>query len=221
MLQGAKASVAQVLADLDGASSQWAAEAIQAIYTAAVEEARGELGISVSGQFGTVHQQAAQILAETSYSRIADVLTMTGRQVTDIWRQVQLSQNLNGGALGYETWRKTRDKLLASLQEGGITAFVDRAGKKWNLKAYASMLSRTELMNVHNEAKKTEFLEHGEDLVIVSEHPQSCEKCAPWQNRVLSLTGATKGYPTLDEAKEAGLFHPNCRHAYTLWIPDD
>lgn len=220
-LQTAKASVIQILSDLDSASSQWASEAVPAVYTIAVEEARGDLGASVSGQFGTVHRQAAQILAETSYSRIADVLTLAGRQVTDIWRQVQLGRNLAGGALGYETWRQTRDKLQQSLRDGGITAFVDRSGKKWNLKSYASMLSRTELMNVHNEAKRTEFMEHGEDLVIVSSHPGTCEKCAPWQGRVLSLSGKTSGYPTLDQAKEAGLFHPNCRHSYSLYIPDE
>ena len=220
-LQTAKASVIQILSDLDTASSQCASEAVPAVYTIAVEEARGDLGASVSGQFGTVHRQAAQILAETSYSRIADVLTLAGRQVTDIWRQVQLGRNLAGGALGYKTWRQTRDKLQQSLRDGGITAFVDRSGKKWNLKSYASMFSRTELMNVHNEAKRTEFLEHGEDLVIVSSHPGTCEKCAPWQGRVLSLSGKTPGYPTLDQAKEAGLFHPNCRHSYSLYILDE
>ena len=31
----------------------------------------------------------------------------------------------------------------------------------------------------------------------------------------------TEGYPTLEEAKAAGLFHPNCRHAYGLYIDLD
>ena len=43
----------------------------------------------------------------------------------------------------------------------------------------------------------------------------------PWQGKVLSITGKTKGYPTLEEAKAAGLFHPNCRHAYGLHIDLD
>jgi hypothetical protein len=30
-----------------------------------------------------------------------------------------------------------------------------------------------------------------------------------------------EGYPTLEEAKAAGLFHPNCRHAYGLYIDLD
>ncbi len=30
------------------------------------------------------------------------------------------------------------------------------------------------------------------------------------KGEILSLTGKTPGYPTLEEAKTAGLFHPNC-----------
>lgn len=39
--------------------------------------------------------------------------------------------------------------------------------------------------------------------------------------KVLSLTGETPGYPTMDEAKAAGLFHPNCRHLYGLYVEDE
>jgi hypothetical protein len=35
----------------------------------------------------------------------------------------------------------------------------------------------------------------------------------------LSLTGKTPGYKTLEQAKNAGLFHPNCRHTLTGYIP--
>jgi len=36
---------------------------------------------------------------------------------------------------------------------------------------------------------------------------------------VLSLTGRTPGYPTVDQARAAGLFHPNCRHSLGAYIP--
>lgn len=38
---------------------------------------------------------------------------------------------------------------------------------------------------------------------------------------MLSLTGKMEGYPTLEEAKAAGPFHCNCRHAYGLHIDLD
>ena len=45
--------------------------------------------------------------------------------------------------------------------------------------------------------------------------------CAPRNGKVLSLTGQTPGCPTLAEAEGAGLFHPNCRHASSLYIPEN
>ena len=40
-----------------------------------------------------------------------------------------------------------------------------------------------------------------------------CDKCAVWENRLLSISGATKGLPTVDDAIAEGLFHPNCTHS--------
>ncbi|MEG1501987.1 MAG: phage minor capsid protein [Synergistaceae bacterium] len=69
--------------------------------------------------------------------------------------------------------------------------------------------------------KTNEYLAHGEDLVIVTSHTTTCKKCSPWGGKILSLTGETKGYPTMEEAKASGLFHPNCRHTYSLWLEED
>ena len=82
------------------------------------------------------------------------------------------------------------------------------------------MLSRTMLMQVHNKAKEFEILDHGEDLVIISSHPKACELCVPWQGKVLSLSGKNKDYPSMQEAVSAGLFHPNCRHSFNLFMEE-
>ena len=44
--------------------------------------------------------------------------------------------------------------------------------------------------------------------------------CKPWNGRIVSLTGATTDYPTMTQAEADGLFHPNCRHAFSLYIPE-
>lgn len=106
-------------------------------------------------------------------------------------------------------------------EDAGITAFIDKRGRSWNMASYTDMLCRTSSMQIFHQAKTNEYLAHGEDLVIVSSHYPTCDKCAPWNGKVLSLTGETPGYPTMEEAKAAGLFHPNCRHTYGLYIPDD
>lgn len=63
--------------------------------------------------------------------------------------------------------------------------------------------------------------ELGRDLVKISTHKTDCPLCKPWQGKILSITGKTKGYPTLDEARTAGLFHDGCRHAMGLHIDLD
>ena len=34
-----------------------------------------------------------------------------------------------------------------------------------------------------------------------------------WQGKILSSSGNNSDYPSLQEAMDGGLFHPNCRHA--------
>ncbi|QRI76258.1 MULTISPECIES: phage minor capsid protein [Rhodococcus] len=59
----------------------------------------------------------------------------------------------------------------------------------------------------------------GLDLVKVTSHDGTCPKCAPWENRTLSLNGTTSGYPTLTQARAGGLFHISCRHGLTPTTP--
>lgn len=106
-------------------------------------------------------------------------------------------------------------------EDAGITAFIDKRGRSWNMASYTDMLCRTSSMQIFHQAKTNEYLAHGEDLVIVTSHTPTCAKCAPWNGKILSLTGETPGFPTMDEARAAGLFHPNCRHTYGLYIEDD
>lgn len=102
-----------------------------------------------------------------------------------------------------------------------MTGFEDSAGRQWNMRSYAEMVARTSTMEAHLQGTANRLGELGHDLVKVSRHVGPCEKCAPWEGKILSLTGKTPGFPTLAEAREAGLFHPNCKHAYGLYIDLD
>jgi hypothetical protein len=43
--------------------------------------------------------------------------------------------------------------------------------------------------------------------------------CNPWEHKVLSVSGTDKRHPSLSIAREAGLFHPRCRHTLYRWYP--
>jgi hypothetical protein len=82
------------------------------------------------------------------------------------------------------------------------------------------MLFRTKVVEARNRGIANRLVENGYDLVQVSNHGMaSCPMCAPWQGKILSSTGATKGYDTVLDAERAGLFHPNCRHAINVLVP--
>jgi len=91
----------------------------------------------------------------------------------------------------------------------------------WNMRTYTEMVARTTTMEAHLQGTANRLVEQGHDLIKVSTHRGACPLCEPWQGKVLSITGKTKGYPTLEDAKAAKLFHPRCRHAYGLYIDLD
>src|SRR5690606_31642181 len=59
----------------------------------------------------------------------------------------------------------------------------------------------------------------GYDLVYVNDSPEECPICRLWEGKVLSITGRTPGYPTVDQARADGLWHPNCTHGTSPYIP--
>jgi len=89
--------------------------------------------------------------------------------------------------------------------------FVDKGGKTWNTDSYFGMLNRT----LHNTVARETFIdtmvESGLDLVRIegkSSDPDS--PCIPYEGEILSISGTSDKYGSLDDAIADGLFHPNC-----------
>ena len=218
-----KKNIEAILQQLRDGNRTWCTEAIPRVYSQGLYSADAmlkDVGASVKAGFGAIHQQAAQVLTENAYQRFEDVSQVIGRQVNDIYRELAL-ENVRGTVVGYDTWKQTARRFREQLAERGVTGFKDRSGRMWNMRTYTEMHARTVCMEAHLQGTANRLVEQGHDLVKVSTHRGACEKCAPWQGKILSITGKTPGYPTLEEAKAAGLFHPNCRHAYGLHIDLD
>jgi len=222
-LEQMKKNIEAILQQLREGNRTWCSEAIPRVYSEGLKNADvmlKDMGTSISAAFGAIHQQAAQVLAENTFQRLEDVVQVIGRQVNDIYRELAL-ENVRGTVVGYDTWKQTARRFREQLAERGVTGFKDRSGRMWNMRTYTEMVARTTTMEAHLQGTANRLVEQGHDLVKVSTHLGACELCQPWQGKILSITGKTKGYPTLEEAKAAGLFHPNCRHAYGLYIDLD
>lgn len=119
----------------------------------------------------------------------------------------------------------------AELRKRGIQAIPYKNGKRVNSASYVEMAVRTanQRAKFYGEGELRERTGHF--LVVVSTHISTCEKCAPWQGKILiddtfsgpvpdSIMAKYAGkYATVSKAIEAGLEHPNCRHALSTYYP--
>ncbi len=136
---------------------------------------------------------------------------------------------------GVDTRRKATQRALDRFAQSGVRAFTDTAGRTWELATYAEMAVRTASGRAAVDGHVERLGERGIPLVYVSDAPQECELCRPWEGKVLALAG--DGGPvdarnpitgrtvtvdtagTLAEARLAGLQHPNCRHSVAAYLP--
>ena len=99
--------------------------------------------------------------------------------------------------------------------------FTDSAGHEWNTATYFQMNVRTNTMRVYNDCLVDNVArETGSDLMRISTGGDpSCAGCFPWEGCIISVSGKTKGFPTYEDARKGGCFHPNCTH--TLQTVDE
>ncbi|MFF4523443.1 phage minor capsid protein [Streptomyces bluensis] len=185
----------------------------------------------------TPNAQAVDRLAQET----VDVVTSTHRSilraVVDRFRAI-VAEVTATPLLGTGTRRQATQDAMRRFADDGIRAFTDRAGRRWQLTSYAEMAVRTSVARAATEAHMRTLSDAGIDLVIVSDAPRECPLCRPWEGRVLAIDGPTgertvevehalddgrmipvRVAGTLDEARLAGLQHPNCRHSVSAYTP--
>lgn len=217
------AQIEDLTRELDIDMRSWVSVEVPAFYEIGLfETMKGlhERGSNVlfTADFANFHREAIEALATDTYASIAEGMTgitrTTNKVISMARRESILVEIAKGDILG--TDRKTiGNKVAQLLEDDGITALVDRAGRNWDLQTYGEMLARTKLTQAHNTGTINRMTETGYDLVEVSSHAGSCPLCEPYQGQLLSISGRTRGYDTLDNAIGMGLFHPNCRHTVT------
>lgn len=178
--------------------------------------------IGVKEGFNRVHADAISALVDDTAKAFAESIVGVGRSASLLLGKATrdlLTQQMAKGIVGGEALRTVRLSIKGILQEQGLSALVDKGGKRWSLDRYAEMLFRTKAVEARNRAMANRMVENGYDLVQVSKHNTEHKECAVWEGKILSITGETKDYPTLAAAEAAGLFHPNCKHAINVIIP--
>lgn len=142
------------------------------------------------------------------------------RQSRDLYRDVTV---MAGEASFREgdifTRRSFSQHMLNDFAQRGLQCIFYRDGRRMSLDAYAEMVGRTLSGRAAMQASFNRYEEFGYDLVRVTQHFITCPLCAPWEGRVLSLSGDSPHYASMDDAVADGLFHPNCAHDAVPYIP--
>jgi hypothetical protein len=178
--------------------------------------------INVAEGFNRIHEAAIIALVDDTATAFGESLTGVGRSANLLLGRAtrdMLTQKMAKGMIAGDPLRKVRLMIKGVLQEQGLDALIDKGGHHWTLDRYADMLFRTKAVEARNRGLANRMVENGFDLVQVSAHNSTHKACRVWEGKILSLTGETEGYLTIDAAHAAGLFHPNCKHAINVLAP--
>mgnify|MGYP000772367148 FL=1 len=115
-------------------------------------------------------------------------------------------------ATGTITVRDAVKDELKNFADRGISSFVDKAGRHWEMSTYAEMATLTAIERATVEGYTETMRSYGFDLAVISSHAGACPLCAAWEGVVVSVSGESHEYPSLEEAENDGVFHPRCLH---------
>lgn len=218
----------KILVELGVNVNDFLKKEIPSYYKTGVVDARQQLvnvgaaSIGVNAGFNRVHKEAIAALTSDTASSFADAIQGVKRNATRLLSSAvkqEIKQKIATGMIQGSTVRDVAKQIKGTLADEGITAIVDSRGRQWELDTYGEMLYRTKVVEARNLGMANGIAENGYDLAQVSIHHTLHQACAVWEGVIVSINGNTPGYPTLQDAEDAGLFHPNCEHAINVLTP--
>lgn len=197
------AEVARVEQELLVAGRAFAYRELPALYAQGASQLLAELGTTTARLGWTVaDHQALSVIARDTFSDLASathLMADTAKQtIREVGRQVQGVRTLTGQPL-----ERANAVMARSLRDGGVTAFVDRAGHRWTLEGYTRMVVRTKSGQAHNTGRALAAERAGVDRFVIIDGTND-EACAEANGR--SCDG---GWAIANP-----LAHPNCRRVF-------
>lgn len=237
-----QAAIQEIIAALAADSAGAIHQAVSEAYERGQQAAIVELGALATGpalaaaealpSAAAVDRLAAALVQETGATHLRIL-----RSGLDVYRQV-IAKASAAPLLGATTRREAAGRALQEFAQRGVTGFVDRSGRAWNLTSYVEMATRSAVGRAAVEAHTDRLAAAGVELVVVSDSPEECERCRPWEGKVLRRDGSSgadevevehatedgqmvrvRVAGSLPEARAAGLLHPNCRHNISIYLP--
>ena len=241
--------VQEILRKMESDCWEYVPKMIEKMFYVRVPEARKELEAPETEAKHRAGYENAAVLTSTQTSVVHTLVQNLMGEITDAEMTVMGSlQSMIVGRIEPDVYRHTGLEIVAGMQatgkgfqaavpqfveqlrREGVTAFVDKAGRKWSLHTYCSMATRTTSRQAEVLAVLTADEEH--DHYKISSHGTTCAICAPFEGRVYSKSGKDPDFPPLaaafgkidpsgpDDLTNTYLnIHPNCLHVLLPWTP--
>jgi len=104
------------------------------------------------------------------------------------------------------------------LEQEGLSRYVDKAGRRWQLSNYLEMRILTDTRKATTIGAVNRYVTAGVKYVQVSSHASSCPICAPYQGQIMRIGGGSDDNTTGDYIEPP--FHPRCRHVLAPYVPE-
>lgn len=208
-----------VIAALQGAVPTAVTDTITDAATTGARLAATEVALDTAS-VTRVNTTAIRALADAATNQLERTHLQLLRSTLDTYRAVIADTSAPSVVTGALTRRQATQRALDRYARRGITGFRDRAGRNWTLEAYTEMATRTAAGRAMIQGSLDTYSDAGRNFVIVSDAPEECAQCRPFEGRGLSIDGTGIGttvggiriVDSVRGATSAGLFHQNCRH---------
>ena len=130
-------------------------------------------------------KEMSKLLSETTQS-ILESHNRILRSTDDAYRKI-VSRAASDLLLGTGTRSDMIQRGLNEFADKGITGFVDKRGRNWEMKAYVEMAAGTAAHRASTQGHLEKLKENGHNLVVVSDHKGECDQCRKWEGEVLAI----------------------------------
>ena len=208
----AKKSIQKLMDDAGKQAQAWSDDSLTTLYARGMMDASERLN-RPHPESSPMHLAIIAALTVGVMEKLSSVGAAVDRNVATLLSSAQVG--VAGASFKNATdWQALAEKLRQDVMQNGVTGFIDKAGHVWKVDTYVDVVAQSSVMKAYNTGIKSEMQADGLDLAQLSDEigENTCEACAQWAGQILSITGATPGFPTVDDAEADGVFHCHCVH---------
>ena len=220
-LRSAQTSIRSVMERANAQAREWCDDSMTTLYAKGMMHTCDVTG-TPHPESSPFHTAIIAALCAAVMERLMSVSAAVDRNVQTLLASAQVG--VAGASFKNATdWQTLAAQLRQDVLNKGVTGFIDKAGHTWKVDTYVDVVAQSSVMQAYNAGVKAEMQAQGLDLARLSDEidENTCEACAKWAGQILSITGATPGFPTVADAEADGVFHCHCVHTLEPLTEDE